>query len=266
MRDILYIDFEGTGTNPHTDRIVEACFHHVDEGPWTWSFRVNPGMAIPAEAAAIHGITDEHVRGLPRFSAYAARVQRLIEGKTLCGYNIRRYDTLLLDAELRRCGQPGLPRDAEGRLAVRELDLFALWQREEPRNLATAALRFGGEDLENAHTAEADTLALPRILGGMVEEFILDALDLDELCARCVPDGAVDRDGKFLRREDGVVVYAFSDKRGTPVADEPSLAEWMLKRDFSEETKAVARGLLREIREAERRRYAPTSAAPELPF
>src|SRR5690606_31047529 len=147
--------------------------------------------------------------------------------------------------------QAGLPRDAEGRLAVLELDLYALWQREEPRTLVGAARRFAGVDLVDAHSAEADTMVLPQVLSAMIDEFLLDGLTIEELCARCLPEGAVDRDGKFKRREDGTVVFNFSNKRGSPVAEDPGLLEWVLRKGFSADTKAVARQLLREIRAAE---------------
>lgn len=273
-RRIIFLDFEGTGPDPIYDRIVEACFHIMPdalddvmsvEGE-TWAFRVNPGIPIPAEATAVHGISDADIADAPPFAAYAADVQRLIDGNVLCGYNIRRYDSLILDAELQRAGQPGLARDPDGRICQRELDLFSLWQKEEPRNLATAATRFGGVDLENAHSAEADTLVLPDVLSGMMGAFGLGGLTLNQLCERCIPDGAVDRDGKFTRRDDGVVLYNFGNKRGTPVADDPGLARWMLGKDFSAETKAVARRLLEEIESAWLEQASRLASQGILPF
>lgn len=241
---LVYLDFEGTGTDVAFDRIVEFTF--LEDGGEPWTERVNPGIPIPAEATAVHGISDADVAHLPGFTRFAERIQALTEGAVLVGYSSRRYDDLLLDAELRRAGQPGLPRREDGRLAVLELDLYALWQKEEPRTLVGAARRFAGVDLVDAHSAEADTRVLPQILSAMIDEFLLDGLTLEDLCARCVPDGEVDRDGKFKRREDGVVVFNFTQQKGRPAADHPDLLEWLLRRDFSAETKAVARAILEE--------------------
>ncbi len=250
---LIFLDFEGTGTDPHNDRIVEICML-VSDGDDLIT-RVNPGVPIPAEATAVHGITNDDVRDAPPFRRLARVIQQLIDGAVLIGYSCRRYDTVLLDAELRRAGQPGLPLDEEGRIQVQEIDLYQLWMRSEPRTLVAAAKRFAGVDLENAHSAEADTRVLPHLLAGMRAAFGLGEASIEEMCALCVPDGAVDRDGKFLRREDGVVVFNFSNSKGKPVHDDPGLLRWMLNKDFSPETKAIARRFLDEI-------YAP--AAPTV--
>src|SRR5690606_15729725 len=128
-----------------------------------------------------------------------------------------------------------------------EIDLYALWQRCEPRTLAGATKRFAGMDLEQAHSARADTEILPRVLEGMAEAFGLDVSDISGLAALSVPEGEVDRDGKFLRRPDGTVVFNFGQSRGRPVTSDPGLLDWMLRRDFSPETKAFARLFLGQI-------------------
>lgn len=242
---LTYVDCEGTGTSPTADRIVEICIHHPGEP--IISTRVNPGVPIPAEATAVHGITDEMVATAPRFAELAPFIQATLckSDVVLCGYSIRKYDSILIDTELRRAGQRGFPVSADGRLNVREIDLYQLWQRSEPRTLAGAAKRFVGVDLADAHTAQADTLILPGVLSGLIRSYGLSE-DVEALCALSVPDGEVDRDGKFKRREDGVIVFNFGQKRGTPVLDEPGLLEWILGRDFADETKAWAEKFIDE--------------------
>lgn len=254
MNRLVYFDLEGTGTDPYTDRIVEICMVEVGPGAAQTPFvaRVNPTVPIPAEATAVHGISDADVADEPTFAEIAPTVQRAVEGAVLCGYNIRRYDTVLIDAELRRAGQPGLARDEDGRLDVHEIDLYALWMRLEPRTLAGAAARFAGVDLEDAHSALADTTVLPDVLAGLCAAFDLDAGDVSRLTELSIPEGAIDRDGKFRQDDDGVVVFNFSQKRGQPVFSDPGLLRWMLSKDFSQETKAYARAFLEELYETER--------------
>lgn len=243
MTDLLFFDFETTGVDPYNDRIVELFFHAP--GGSTVHKRINPERPIPAEASEVHGITDEDVRECAPFRLYAKAAQELVEGKVLVGYNCRRFDTVLLDTELRRAGQPGLSRGADGRLNHPEIDLYQIWQLEEPRTLAGAARRFLDMDLgEDAHSAKADTEVLPKMLAAMVDEYLLDGLTTEQLCARCIPEGEVDRDGKFKRREDGVVVFNFGPKNGVPVAQETGLLRWMIGKDFSVETKDIASALL----------------------
>lgn len=243
-RRLVWLDIEGTGVDPYRDRIVEICI--LSDDGRELETRVNPGVPIPQEATAVHGITDADVADAPRFAEIAGDVQDLVGGAILGSYNGRRYDTVILDAELRRAGRPGLPRDEFGRIDVPEIDLYAIWSNLEPRNLAAAARRFAGVELVDAHSASADTRVLPDVLRGICFEFALDADDLDELVRLSIRDGSVDRDGKFLV-ENGVVVFNFGQKRGVPVAGEPGLLEWMLSRDFSPETKAFARLFLEQI-------------------
>lgn len=242
---LLFLDFETTGVDPYRDRVVEACFIMPGELCEVW--RINPGVPIPAEASTVHGITDDDVSSCPPFSAFAKRIQAMAEGAVLCTHNGRRFDTPLLDAELRRAGQPGLPRHADGRLAVREIDTYALWMRCEQRTLASAARRFAGVDLIDAHSAGADTAVLPEVLDGMRQAFGLGEASIGDLCAMCVPEGEVDRDGKFKRREDGVVVFGFGKHDGQPVANHADYLGWMMKNDFSAETKAFARKFINAV-------------------
>lgn len=243
-RRVLFLDLEGTGPDPYNDRIVEMCF--VEDGKTLLSTRVNPGRRMSEEVIAVHGILNEEVEGLPPFDAWAARVQAIIDGAVLVHYNGVRYDSILLDRELRLAKQPGLARDEVGRICQDEIDLFGIWSRVEPRNLTTAGKRFAGVDLgENAHAAGADTLVLPDILEGLLREFSLPPT-VEELAKLSRPEGAIDRDGKFVRREDGVVVFNFSKSRGQPVLRDPGLLEWMLNKDFSPETLAFAREFLDE--------------------
>lgn len=62
----------------------------------------------------------------------------------------------------------------------------------------------------------------------------------------------VDPDGKFQRREDGAIVFAFSDHSGKTVDEvvktDPGFLEWMLKKDFSAEAKRVVREALARTR------------------
>ncbi len=71
---------------------------------------------------------------------------------------------------------------------------------------------------------------------------------IGELRELSVPEWAVDRDGKFRKRDgDGVVVFDFGKNKDEPVARNKSYLEWMISADFSPETKAFARRYLRMI-------------------
>lgn len=249
MSRVIWFDLETTGTDPYQDRIVEIAMITDSPGDLAgprFETRINPGVPIPASATEIHGITDEDVADERTFAELAPRIQELVgSGLTvLAGYNIRRFDTILLDAELKRAGERGLPRDEYGRIATREIDLYQIWQRCEPRTLVSASSRFAGVDLEDAHSAGADTRVLPKVLAGMASEYGLSLSDVSELARLSIPDGALDRDHRFAREEDGTVVFAFGKHKDKPASSQPGYLRWMLSKDFSEETKAFAKILL----------------------
>ena len=230
---IVALDVETTGLRPETDRIVEIALQSVER---SYNRLVNPGIPIPAEATAIHGIEDADVGGCPPFSAIAEEVRERVEGACLLTYNGRSFDTLFLHHELERATGRGLDLETQP-----EIDLFHCWRELEPRTLEGALSRFLDEDhIGPAHTAHEDAHATLRLLPAFLRAFGLgEAEDLLELTR---PEWEVDRHGK-LRLEGGQVVFGFGKHKGEPVGEHESYVEWMLGADFPEETKQILRAL-----------------------
>lgn len=105
----LALDFETTGLDCILGRVVEigaVRFALGPEGPVeeaTLACLVNPGMPIPWQARAIHGISDEDVAHSPRFAAVAPALLELARGAVFVGHNVR-FDLGFLEAELLRSG------------------------------------------------------------------------------------------------------------------------------------------------------------------
>ncbi len=70
-RPLVFFDCETTGTDISKDRIIEISLLKLfpDGHEEINTFLINPGIPIPPEATAIHGITDEDVKDKPSFSA-----------------------------------------------------------------------------------------------------------------------------------------------------------------------------------------------------
>lgn len=105
------LDFETTGTDPFRDHIVTAALIEVGGGHKTVShtWLIDPGIDIPDGAAAIHGITTEHVRahGRPAVSAIKEIAMAVLScskgsGLPIVGHNVGGYDLTMLRAELVR--------------------------------------------------------------------------------------------------------------------------------------------------------------------
>lgn len=230
---VVAFDVEATGPDPLKDRIVEVSF--VQEGSPPRTFRVNPGVPIPDRVTSIHGISDADVRGLPPFAAIASQVQKLVEGATLLGYSSRRFDAVILDAELRRAGQKGIPLDG-----ATEIDVRAVWDALEPRTLAGALKHWTGREMGEAHGAEADAHAALATWVALRTKTGLGPADAARLSK---PPSEVDRAGRFARDVDGEIIYNFGTHARKRVRDDLQLLDWMLGKDFPPETQAIARRL-----------------------
>jgi len=136
-RPLAVIDLETTGTDPKLDRIIEISALKLlpDDGHDHRTRRVNPGVPIPPEATAVHGISDDDVADCPAFRAIAPGLARFLDGCDLAGFNILNFDLRLLAAEFNRVG---LVFPVAGR---RIIDACRIFHQREPRDL-TAAMKF----------------------------------------------------------------------------------------------------------------------------
>lgn len=107
------IDVETTGFSPATDRIVAVGVVLVDfsrlDGEFvagerrTMEITVDPGIPIPWGAAAVHGIRDRDVEGLPAFEDIADELGEFIGDRVVVGHNVA-FDIRFLNSEFRRAG------------------------------------------------------------------------------------------------------------------------------------------------------------------
>lgn len=244
-RPVVVFDTETTGTNPRADRIVEiACVKlHPDGSRKIWLRRVNPTIPIPPPATAIHGIRNEHVAGLPPFAAVAAELAAFLEGCDLAGYNITGFDLPVLRLEFLRAG---VPFEVSGR---RLLDAQRIFFAHEPRHLSAAARFYCQMDHDGAHGALADAEMTLRVLEGQLERYRELPRSIPELhdlfCAGLDQD--MDPEGRF-RLVNGEPTVNFGRNRGKRLSDlrrcEPDFLRWIVRGDFSEPVKEIARRYL----------------------
>ena len=244
-RPLVVLDLETTGSAPALDRIVEIAVVRVE--PCTrvshLATLVHPGVPIPPEATAIHGITDDAVASAPPFTAIARDVATLLEDADLCGYNLRRFDVPVLAAELARAG---LSFSLTGR---RIFDPFVIFRRQEPRGLG-AAVRFYCDDTHAGHRAVEDVAATIRVLSAQLDRYA-EALPCapDALHAYCEDrqPSWVDAEGKIVWRGDEAC-WNLGRQAGRPLRElarlERGFLKWVLERDFPADTKTIVQDAL----------------------
>jgi DNA polymerase III subunit epsilon len=246
-RPLVFFDTETTGTNSRSDRIIEiACIKiHPDGRREDWVRRFQPGVPIPPSSTAIHGIGDADVAGAPRFREAAAELAAFLDGCELAGYNIAGFDLPVLRAEFLRAG---VPFEISER---RMVDAQRIFFSREPRHLAAAARLYCQAEHEGAHGALADAVMTLRVLAGQLVRYAELPRTVGELhemfCAGIDQD--LDPEGRF-RLVDGEPTVNFGKNRGRRLKDitreEPGFLKWIIKGDFSEPVKQIARKYLPE--------------------
>ena len=237
---IAFFDLETTGINIAKDKIVEISVLkiHPNGKEEQRTIRVNPGMHIPEEATAIHGIRDEDVKDCPVSKNIAKELARFIEGCDLGGYNSNRFDIPLLAEEFLRAE---VDFDMRKR---RFVDVQTIFHKMEQRTLSAAYRFYCNKNLEDAHTAAADTMATYEVLQAQLDRYG-DALqnDVDFLSKFSAQNNTADFAGFIVYNADGVEVFNFGKNKGIPVErvlkEQPGYYAWMLNAEFPLYTKKI---------------------------
>lgn len=241
-RPLVFFDLETTGVNVNHDRIVELSYIKVfpDGTEKSGVYRVNPGIPIPAQATAVHHITDADVALSPRFADIAAEVMEIFADSDVAGFNSNKFDVPLLVEEF---GRLQMHFDLLGR---RFVDVQTIYHKMEPRTLSAAYRYYCGADLEDAHSAQADTRATYEVLMAQLEKYPETAEfgnDVELLSRFSQQNNNIDLSGRFSRNESGVAVFNFGKFKGKPVVEvlrrEPHYYDWMMQGDFPKDTKDV---------------------------
>ena len=241
-KPLAVMDLETTGTNPDLDHIVELTIARADPGAMkvqSLHSLVNPGVPIPAEASAVHGITDADVKDAPSFRTVAPLVLPLLAGADLVGFNHRRFDVRMIGAE---CRLAGLDSPCDG---ARLIDVGLIFMKRQPRTLEAAVQFFCGESHAGAHGTTDDVVATLRVLLAQFERYEDLPRDVEALDAIGRDPACIDRDGKIVWRG-GKACIGFGKYQGVPleICDHGFL-RWMLDKDFPLDTKQIVRLALR---------------------
>lgn len=236
---IIFFDLETTGTDIAHDRIVEISYIKVSPNGMeeTKTLKVNPGMPIPAESSAVHGIFDADVANAPLFKDVAKVIARDFEGADLAGFNSNRFDIPLLAEEFIRAE---VDIDMSKRKFV---DVQTIFHKKEQRTLSAAYKFYCGEEIENAHTAEADTKATYEVLKSQLDKYPDLKNDITFLAEFSSFNRNVDFAGRIVYNDKDEEVINFGKHKGRLVTDvlqtDPGYYGWVMKADFTLHTKQI---------------------------
>jgi DNA polymerase-3 subunit epsilon len=238
-KPICFFDLETTGIDIGKDRIVEISilkvFPNGNKESKTWL--VNPTIPIPPQTTAVHGITDEKVANEPTFAVLAPQVYNMIKDSDLGGFNSDRFDIPLLAEELLRAG---VDFDMKTKVSV---DVQTIFHKMEERTLSAALKFYCGKNLENAHSAEADTMATYEILKAQLDRYPTLENDMKSLSEFTTRKKIADFAGMIAFDKDDEEIFTFGKHKGIKVdkilETEPGYFSWIQNADFPLYTKKV---------------------------
>lgn len=184
-------DLETTGVDVRTARIVSACVAVLDPAGAVLERRdwlADPGIEIPEQAAAVHGITTERARadGRPAdavVAEIAAALRELLRAGTPVAVYNAPYDLTLLGHECARHAVDPLT-SLEPIIDPLVLDKAVDRYRRGKRTLEVTAEHYG-VSLDDAHDAGADAIAAGRVAQALLKAFPAElAVDPHELHTR----------------------------------------------------------------------------------
>ena len=201
-RPIVFLDFETTGLDTQSDRILELAFIRLlpDGTREELVQRINPGIEVSKTATKVTGIHTLDATGLfwgPPLKKVGQKLVDFLGDSDIGGFNQINYDMPLWLAE---CKRHDIPFDFGDRRQVDAKVIFNVcektWDRflMGPRNLSAAVRHYCGRELEGAHAAEADTHATIDVLLAQLERHPDLPRDVQGLHDFCMRNSEKDRD------------------------------------------------------------------------
>ena len=237
---LIFFDLETTGVNAAKDKIVEISYIKVYPNGKEESntIRINPGRHIPEEATAVFFFFFFVVKNCPSFKDVAKELSRVFEGCDIAGFNSNRFDLPLLVEEFLAAG---VNIDMTKRKFI---DVQTIFHKMEQRTLVAAYKFYCGKNLEDAHSADADTRATYEVLKAQLDRYPSLQNDVDFLSEFSTQNKNVDFAGRIIYNDKNVEVFNFGKHKGCPVEEvfrtiDRGYYDWMMQGDFPQNTKNV---------------------------
>ncbi len=303
QRPLVFFDIESTGLNIVSDSMIELSFVKILPGgeerikTWRlkpWDYEKREQKPITPGAQAVHGISDEELKDCPRFCDVVEEVLDWLKDSDLAGFNSAKFDLPMLSEEIERLRyytgsyletHPNASAEVREKFQhildvikgvnlheVKMVDVQGIYHQMEPRNLK-AAYRFycGGEDFENAHSAEADTVATYKVLKGELDRYPETLKnDVDFLANFSTKNKTIDYAGRLAWNDAKEAVITFGKHKGKTAhevyASEPSYFAWIKNGEFTFDTKRQFEALKEQFDKEKREVRASSKSLNQKPL
>ena len=249
-RPLAIFDIEATGLSITQDRIVEIAILkiNIDGTQEQYVRRINPGITIPEESIAIHGITNAAIANEPSLKDILPELEAFVSECDLAGFNSNKFDLPMLAEELLRV------ESSLDLTTAKHIDVQNIFHKMEQRTLVAAYKFYCDKNLENAHSALADAEATWEVLEAQLERYSELDHNVDFLSefSKYGDISRVDFAGRLALNEVNQVVYNFGKHKNKTVEEvariEPGYYGWMLDADFPLYTKQCLKKEMNRIK------------------
>ena len=194
-------------------------------------------MEIPEEVIAVHGISNEKVANEPTFKKLSKEIYTMIRDSDLAGFNSDRFDIPLLAEEMLRAE---VDFDMKHMVSV---DVQTIFHKMEKRTLGAAYKFYCDKSLEDAHSAEADTMATYEVLLSQLDRYPELENNVKKLSEFTTRKKSLDFAGFIGVNKEDEPMFTFGKHKGKTVDEvmekEPGYFGWILNADFPLYTKKV---------------------------
>lgn len=246
-RPIVFFDLETTSADVSTARIIELAGVKMFPDMQTteeFSYTVRPGIPIPPESTAVHGIKDADVADKPLFNFVGREIFEKFKGCHLGGFNSNKFDIPILFSHF---ASMGLFLDLS---TTKFVDASSIFRIKEARTLTAAYAFYCGKNLDNAHNALADVKATVEVFKGQLEKYPDLPQSMDEMHLFCnYGRPIVDLSGKFSLDESKDIIFTFGKYSGRKIAEiskkDIGYLRYLLDQNFPEDSKQILRQYLK---------------------
>jgi len=243
-KPLVIFSLETTGPSVSADKIIEIAYMKIMLNGRVKKGEVflNPQIDISEESVAIHGITKKDLKDKPTFRKKANEIWDIFNNCYYGGFNIVNFDLPLLRREFIRVGM---------RFEYTEADIIdskTIFNYMEPPTLSVAYNHYCHKDYLDVHRPRADVQAEVEILEKQLEKYeeVRDWEFINQIHS-LHDDKLTEHKRKFYWRA-GKAYFIFSKHRDKPLSEvvktDPKFLRWILKANFSEETKNIVRKAL----------------------
>ena len=250
-RPLLFFDIESTGLNIASDSIIELSFVKILPGneerikTWRvkpWDYVKNCQRPINPSAQDVHGISDAELADCKCFFEIVGEVEEWLDGCDLAGFNSSKFDLPMLAEELERVRKYKNRQIRTDLHRMRMIAVQSIYHQLEPRNLKAAYRFYCSKELENAHSAEADTVATYEVLKAQLDRYPEQLRNNMEFLANFSErQKIVDYAGRLVLNDKKEAVINFGKHKGKTAREvyetEPSYFTWIENGEFTLDTK-----------------------------